>query len=70
MTVSVSGSKRLLGVHVLRPGLPTTLSLPRAGRVKLSWKTPAGQAVSRNFVVARPTDGGQLSVSPEASSNK
>jgi hypothetical protein len=53
MTVRVLQGKRLLGVHVFRPGQPRTLVFPRAGRVTLSWKMPGGRAVSRSVVVTR-----------------
>ncbi|MFP4054650.1 MAG: FG-GAP repeat domain-containing protein, partial [Phycisphaerae bacterium] len=60
MTVSLVQNAKLLGVHVLKPGEPTTLALPRAGRAELKWKTPDGREASRAVVVTRPTDLGVL----------
>lgn len=60
VTVSVSMGTRLLGMHVVRPGQPTTLALPRAGKVTLSWKTADGKDVSRPMVVTRHVQLGPL----------
>ncbi len=64
MTVTVSLGKRALGIYVLRPGEPTTIALPGAGRARLDWKTPEGAEVSRHVVVVRPTDIGVLEAKP------
>ena len=54
LTVTASLGKRPLGIRVVRPGRPTTISLPRAGKVTLSWKNADGTAETRDVVVTGP----------------
>ena len=55
LTVTVSFGKRPLGMWVVRPGEPTVISLPEAGKATLRWKSADGTAASRNVVVEAPT---------------
>lgn len=54
LTVTASLGRRPLGVHVVHPGRPTTIYLPRAGKVALQWKRPGGTVETRNVIVTGP----------------
>ncbi|MFP4106154.1 MAG: FG-GAP repeat domain-containing protein [Phycisphaerae bacterium] len=53
VTVDFSLNKDSLGSRILQPGRPTTVVLPRAGRLTLTWKTREGKTATRNVVVTR-----------------
>jgi hypothetical protein len=55
LTVTVCLGPRPLGIWVIRPGEPTTIGLPKAGKATLRWKAPDGTEVTRDVVVAAPT---------------
>lgn len=55
LAVTAVMDQRPLGIWVIRPGEPTTISVPLAGKLTLRWKQPDGTGASRDVVVVRPT---------------
>ena len=51
LTVTVSLAARALGMWVARPGEPTVIALPKAGKVTLRWKEADGTPKTREVVV-------------------
>jgi len=54
LTVTVSLAARLLGMWVIRPGEPTVVALPRAGKATLRWRAEDGKETTREVVVIGP----------------
>ena len=55
LTVTVQGSRRLEGTHVVRPGVPAFVGREQPGPVTLKWAAPGGEARSRRVIVTRLT---------------
>ena len=55
LTVTVHGSRRLEGTHVVRPGVPAFVGREQPGPVTLKWTAPDGQARTRRVIVTRLT---------------
>jgi len=55
VTVRVSRERRVIGVHVIRPGGPATVGLQEAGPLRLQWVSPDGKAHEREVVVEEST---------------
>jgi len=54
LTVEASIGRRPLGIHVIWLGRPTTINLPRAGKVTLQWKRRDGTVETRHVIVTGP----------------
>lgn len=54
-TLTVLLGQREIGMWVMRPGEPTTIGLPKAGKVTLRWQTADEKEVQRDVVVTMPT---------------
>ena len=54
VTVTVRDRDRVVGMYVVRPGMPVAIARPRAGAVTLEWMDAAGKPASRKVVVLKP----------------
>lgn len=54
VALTVAMGTRNLGIWVLRPGEPTTIALPRAGKASLKWRGPDGAPATKDVVVVNP----------------
>jgi len=54
LTLSVRDRDRVVGMYVVRPGMPTAIARPQAGLVTLEWIDAAGKPASKKVVVVKP----------------
>lgn len=54
LTVTVRDRDRVVGMYVVRPGLPTPIARPQAGLVTLEWVDEAGKPASKKVVAVKP----------------
>jgi hypothetical protein len=54
LTLTVRDRDRVVGMYVVRPGLPTAIARPQAGLVTLEWVDEAGKPASKKVVVVKP----------------
>jgi hypothetical protein len=54
VTVTVRDRDRVVGMYVVRPGVPAAIARPQAGPVSLEWVDAAGKPASQKVVVVKP----------------
>jgi len=54
VTVTVRDRDRVVGMYVVRPGMPAAIARPQAGPVTLEWMDAAGKPASQKVVVVKP----------------
>jgi hypothetical protein len=54
VTVTVRDRDRVVGMYVVRPGVPAAIARPQAGPVTLEWVDAAGKPASQKVVVVKP----------------
>jgi len=53
VTVTVRDRNRVVGMYVVRPGVPAAIARPQAGLVTLEWMDAAGKPASQKVVVVK-----------------
>jgi hypothetical protein len=54
VVLTVLLGQRVIGMWALRPGEPTVIGLPKAGKVMLRWRSSDGKEASKDMVVTAP----------------
>jgi hypothetical protein len=54
VTLTVRDRNRVVGMYVVRPGMPAAIARPQAGPVTLEWTDAAGKPASQKVIVVKP----------------